>query len=285
MRHCPAHRRGRLHEHPKDRPGRSRPRPGRPVLPVRPGPVPEPGLPALPAGGPAGLCRCEPAAHRRGVLRRLRCGDRAVPARGGGDDPGRRGPVRPGHRHGAGVVRLQHRRHPGLPAGPAAVPGRRTKALRRQPREAQPGRGEGRRLLPVRPAPGARLPVLCHQPGHGPDAHPHPHLLLGQPGGDAARNTGVRERRHPAGRGARPGGSAVRRPDPVLHPARHLPPRGQEGAGVDQGPAGAAPGGAAEAVRPGYRGDRRRLRRAGERLHRRGSEGEGVPHREAPHGR
>jgi uncharacterized membrane protein YdjX (TVP38/TMEM64 family) len=41
-------------------------------------------------------------------------------------------------------------------------------------------------------APGAGLSFFRDQPGHGPDAHPDPDVLLGEPGRDAGRHRGIR---------------------------------------------------------------------------------------------
>jgi hypothetical protein len=69
-----------------------------------------------------------------------------------------------------------------------AVQGERAAALRQQAARGQRGHREGRRLLPVRAAPGAGLSLLRHQPRDGPDADPHLDLLLGQPGRHARRH-------------------------------------------------------------------------------------------------
>ena len=162
------------------------------------------------------------AAGCRGVLRRLRAGDGAVAAGGGRHDAGGRRAVRPADRHGAGVVRLEHRRDAGVPRVALRAARLGAAPLRRPAEVGQRGHGPGRRVLPVYAAAGADLPVLHRQPRDGPDADPGPHLLLGQPARHAGRHDRVRERRHPAREDRLAVGDSVARTAALVRAARRF---------------------------------------------------------------
>ena len=130
------------------------------------------------------------------LLRRLRGDHRAVAARRRADDARRRRPVRLLARHAAGVVRLDDRRDARLPGRAPGAARLGAGAVRRTPVRGERRHREGRRLLPVRAAARSALPVLPDQPADGTHADRHAPVLLGQPGGHAARHDGVRVRRH-----------------------------------------------------------------------------------------
>ena len=200
-----------------------------------------PGVPQGATRRHRGLQGKQPDSDGRSVLPDLCRGDRPVAAGRRGDDAGRRRDLRPAVGHGDHLVRLVHRRHAGVPRQSPAVPGERSTAFRRQAARRQRRRREGRRVLPVRAAPGADLPVLRHQPADGPDADPHLDLLLGQPGRHARRHDRLRERRHAAGQDRQRQRHPVAGDPRLLRVARGVSVHRQAGAGLDQGTQGLRP--------------------------------------------
>ncbi len=121
-----------------------------------------------------------------------------IPAWGGHPHARGRSDLRAAVGSGDRLLRLHPWRHARLPR--LAFPVARLGAVevRRQAEAHQRGHREGRRLLPLRAAAGARVPVLRDQPRDGAHAHPRGDLLLGEPGGHARRDRGLRLRRHAA---------------------------------------------------------------------------------------
>ena len=153
----------------------------------------------------------------------------------------------------------------------AAASGDRSSDGRRDP--------QGRGVLSLHPAPRPRISVLHHQPRDGPHVHAGPRVRVRQPGRDASRDPGVRERGHPA-RGARePRGDPLPGAVALLPPPRGLPPRREEGRRCAPLPAGLSRLPPPAALRSRPRGDRGGLRGARELAHRHDGTRQGHPHR------
>ena len=109
-------------------------------------------------GGYRRLLSRQPGGGAHRVLRRLRRGHRAVPARRGDHDPRGRGGVRPALGDGPGLLRVDPRRHRRVHRL-EIHPARGNSAAVRRPAEGDQRRYRARRgVLPVHAAAGAGVP-------------------------------------------------------------------------------------------------------------------------------
>ena len=175
------------------------------------------------------------------------------------------------------LVRIVRRRHTGVSRQSPAVPGERSTAFRRQAARRERRRREGRRVLPVRTAPRADLPVFRHQSADGADADPHLDLLLGKSARDARWDDRVRKCRYAARQDRQRQRDPVTGDPWIFRLARGVSFHRQAGAGLDRGTQGVCPLATREAgkIRLQPAGDRCRIRRARLGIHRRRREGQG----------
>ncbi len=179
-------------------------------------------------------------AHGLHLLPDLCRRDRLVAAGGCGHDAGRRCVVRSALGHHHRFLCLESGRDAGFfsrALSPARL-GART--FRRPLASGERRHQEGWRVLSVYPATGGGDSVLCHQPRHGADAHPHGHILYSEPGRHARGYDRLRERRNTARKDRGAGRYFVTGLDHLVCTRRSFPAYCQEGGGVHESTKGAA---------------------------------------------